>query len=270
MKSLVLLLTLSCFSPYLVLGQNAVRSGKPQVFLDHVYLVLDAKTYKDIVSSEFMKEQFSNFREKTTILDSEALSAAYVNGKKTYIEIFEAGKDPKFKLSMVGIGFIVEEVGASDVVRQQLDVRFAGKAKRELSTVRKDNKDVPLFYAAYVDYGDNNLMLATWVMEYHKDYFASRLPDAKPTDGTSRELAMARTFDRTRYLQNITEVTLALSEAEIARLTGELGAFGYKPKKAGNNTVFQGPEVDLVVTLAVGKKHGITKLKLSLLRKKAG
>jgi hypothetical protein len=148
-----------------------------------VYIVLDGQTYKDITRSEFMRSQFASFREKTTILDSKSLSAAYINGEHTYIEIFEAGKDPKFKLGMVSIGFSIEEVGGSELLLLRLNAKSAGKAKTDLSTIRSDNKDVPLFYATYVEYADKSPTLSTWVMEYHKDYFKSRFLDIKPEDG---------------------------------------------------------------------------------------
>ena len=91
----LLLLCLVYLATIHVQGQER-PAALPPVFLDHVYVVLDGQTYKDIVRSEFMQNQFASFSEKTTVLDSHPLSAAYIGGERTYIEMFEADKDPKF------------------------------------------------------------------------------------------------------------------------------------------------------------------------------
>ena len=266
----MLFLCLMCFAVIHAQGQERPAALTP-VFLDHVYIVLDGQTYKDIVRSEFMRTRFASFSEKTTILDSQSLSAAYIGGEHTYIEIFEADRDPKFTLGMAGIGFSIEDVGGTELILRRLNAKFMGKAKTELSTVRIDNKDVPIFYATYVEYPDKKPMLATWVMERHRDYLKSRFPDIKPEDGgITRKQGMARSFKSERYFRDIHEVTIALDDGQASRLINELEAFGYAIRESGKKKICRGPGVTFIVTPLTAPLGGITKLKISLMRKKQG
>ena len=171
---------------------------------------------------------------------------------------------------MIGIGFSIEGVGGSELILQRLNAKFAGKAKTDLSTVRSDNKDVPIFYATYVEYVDKSPTLSTWVMEYHKDYFKSRFPDIKPEDAITRKQAMARSFKSALYFRDIYEVTVALDENQTRRLIAELEAFGYAIRPDGNKKICQGPGIKFIVTPLITLTGGITKLKMSILRKKDG
>lgn len=271
MKRYFLLLCIFCPLSIPASGQERASASLPPVYLDHVYMVLDGQTYKDIARSEFMRNQFASFREKTTVLDSQSLSAAYINGECTYIEIFEADKDPKFKLGMMGIGLSIEAAGGSDLILQRLNAKFAGKAKTELSTIKSDGRDIPIYYATYVEYTDKELPLSTWVTEYHNDYFKSRFPDIKPEDdGITRKQALKRSFKSAMYFQDIIEVTVALDDTQARRLIDELEAFGYTIREEGKKKICLGPDIKFIVTPLTASTGGITKLKMSLLRKKQG
>ncbi|MFN2316558.1 MAG: DUF5829 family protein [Gemmatimonadales bacterium] len=272
MKRSPVLLCFACLAFTPLQAQERPAATFPPVFLDHVYLVLDGQTYRDIVDSEFMRNQFSRFRERTIVLDTQSHTAAYITGEQTYIEIFEADKDPRFTLGMVGIAFNVEEAGGSELLLHRLNAQLDGNAKIDLSTVRQEEKDVPIFYATYVEYADTlqTVTLSTWVMEYYQEAFKSDFPDMKPEDGVTRKQALANTFESGRYLRDVYEVTVALDDTQARRLINELEVFGYTISEDGERKTGKGPDITIVITPLTTATGGITELKMSLLREKEG
>jgi hypothetical protein len=72
------------------------------------------------------------------------------------------------------------------------------------------------------------------------------------------------------YFRDIYEVTVALDDAQTRRLINELEAFGYAIREDGKMKICKGPGIKFIVTPLNTSTGGITKLKMSLLRKKQG
>lgn len=87
-RNLIFFLLLQIFLSTLIHGQTETfEEAIPKVYLNHSFLVIDSATYKDIVESDFIKNEFATFEVRTTISDNnESWTEAYIYGEKRYLE----------------------------------------------------------------------------------------------------------------------------------------------------------------------------------------
>lgn len=262
------------FSVFIIafaLLQTISAQKLPPVYLNHLYLVLDEKTYRDITNSDFMRREFANFEERTTVSqDGKSWTGAYFYGEKTYIEFFLAGRDPQFKSNESGMGFGVEQAGAAEIYYSRLKEKFGAQAEKGLITKKINGQDIAWFHDAYVNYKDDKQTFFDWLMEYEKDYLKKFYPDLKPAeDGITRRQNLARSFKSERLFKNVREVTIALNETERDRLVKELEAFNYKIEQKKNETVATGQDIKFFIN-PNATANGIIKVKIDLTRKRQG
>ncbi len=255
-------------------SNRQAASGRllPPVYFNHLFVTLDNQTYSEITQSEFMRNQFANFEERTTTSNAgESWTGGYFYGEHTYFELFNIEKNPGFKIGESGIAFGVEEVGGIELIYDQLKTKVSEKVKKILRTRKIENKDIPWFYEVGVDYEDATLTLFTWVMEYHKDYLKNMYPDLKPEkNGIMRRQNLAPRFDQSKFLKDVYEATIALDDKQASRFLAELKAFGYVVKDKGKKKICKGPDIKFIVVPPIASISKITELKISLLREKEG
>jgi hypothetical protein len=251
--------------------QTISAQKPPPVYLNHLYLVLDEQTYRDVTDSGFMRGEFANFEERTTVSqDGKSWTGAYFYGEQTYIEFFLAGRDPQFKSNESGLGFGVEQAGAAEIYYNRLKERFGAQAEKGLITQKINDRDIAWFHDAYVNYKDDKQTFFDWLMEYEKDFLKKFYPDLKPAeDGITRRQNLARSYKAERLFKNVREVTIALDETERNRLVKELEAFDYKIEQKKNETVADGQDIRFFI-VPNATANGIIKVKIDLTRKKQG
>jgi hypothetical protein len=232
---------------------------------------LDEPTYRDVTDSDFMRGEFANFEERTTVSqDGKSWTGAYFYGEQTYIEFFLAGRDPQFKSNESGVGFGVEQAGAAEIYYNRLKEKFGAQAEKGLITQKINGRDIAWFHDAYVNYKDDKQTFFDWLMEYEKDFLKKFYPDLKATeDGITRRQNLARSFKAERLFKNVREATIALDETERDRLVKELDAFNYKIEQKKNETVAYGPDIKFFI-VPNATANGIIKVKIDLTRKKQG
>jgi hypothetical protein len=77
---------------------SAEDNTTPKVYLNHFYLIVDSSTYRDIVESDFIKNEFAHFEERTTVVgEGESCSGAHVYGENTYFEFFDESNSQKIR-----------------------------------------------------------------------------------------------------------------------------------------------------------------------------
>jgi len=95
----VLILSISVLFGLLNTGSATAGDDEstPKVYLNHFFLNVDSSTYKDIVASDFIKNEFAHFEERTTVVNNdESYTGAYVYGENTYFEFFEESNSQDF------------------------------------------------------------------------------------------------------------------------------------------------------------------------------
>ena len=245
----------------------------PKVYLNHFYLIVDSPTYKDIVESDFIKNEFAYFEERTTIVnEGESYSGAYVYGKNTYFEFFDESKSQGFMPTGLtsGMAFGVEKKDEIKIIQKKLkDYKNAYIALRNREL---DGIQIPWFFMSAVFYGNTAPDIMTWVMEYHEDFLKKWHPDLAPSSpGIMRKDILARYSakiakpdrPKDKILKNVVQINLDLNQKDLEILKGELAVFKFALAHEENKLICSGPDVKFVVTLIDSGKGKISGIKMS-------
>jgi hypothetical protein len=261
--------------------KEASMSGNTQgaapVYLNHFFLVLDSQTYKEIKDAKFLQEEFATFEQRTTVRADITYTGIYFYGAHTYFEFFEPGGYNRSE-GAGGIASGIEAPGASDGLKQRLESYMKAPAFKNTVTRKVGEKDIPWFYLTAVNYR-NSGKLSTWLMEYHADFLSNWYPELSPkTRGITREEILERYTAKlgdnekrkSKYLEDVVEMTLALDETEKAWFVKEREAFGYKITSGENKTVLEGPAIRYTIIPSSPSSTPIASFKMSLRRDKTG
>lgn len=240
----------------------------PKVSLNHVYLYVDSSTYGAVGTSDLVGNVLGVREQRTTVTKSGASwSGTYVYGQNTYFELFDGGRGDDADTSSFGIGYGVDEPGASKAVAEAL--ARLGSVRTELLERTVGDDAVPWFHRTLVERGDGELQ--SWVMEYHPDFLARWHAEEPPPPGAVTRRAILQRYaaklgqdPSDRLLGDVTAVHFELSPALSQQLASELGALGWT-ETPGPPPRFTGPDVTFVVATAEPSR-GITKLELRLAR----
>ena len=245
----------------------------PEVYLNHFFLVVDSPTYKDIVESEFLKNEFAYFEERTTVVnDDDTYTGAYVYGKNTYFEFFDGSKSENFMPSGLtsGMAFGVEKKGEIKIIQKKLKAMknaYIAQRTREFK-----GEQIPWFFMSAVFYGNMASDITTWVMEYHEDFLKKWHPDLAPSSpGIARKDILKRYAvkiaapdpPKDKILKDVIEVNLDLSRKDCDLLAGELSVFNYELNQEGDRRIFTGPDVRFIVKIIAEGTGRITGIKMS-------
>jgi hypothetical protein len=209
-----------------------VAAQVPKVYLNHVVTVVDSETYAALGRSAFLKDTLGRLAQYTIAAGGggggASWTGSYFFGKNTYVELFAPGG----VAGPAGVGMIsygVEQQGSLWQVRKRL-ARATGEPIDSLLRYRaREGGEVPWFYAVSVHGVMTGSALPTWVMEYHPAHNRRWDPSIPPGwDGIMRWQAIASEFDRNRPLLDVVGVTVAVSDADRARIVAEGGALGFR------------------------------------------
>jgi hypothetical protein len=233
--------------------------GRPEVVLNHLSVVLDAATVRDVSASAFLKDSFASFSQKANVSnDGKRWTGSYLYGQKTYLELYEAGP-AQGEVGSTGVAFGVEHPG--DVARLVLPLADAGgEASVVLRTVQgpKGNQ-VPWFYQLRVFYRTDPPSNTTrWVMEYQKDFLSTVEPGKQ---GITRAQLAARFQEKNRLVKDISGATLALAEQEMERLVKEVQVYGWSIRTEGQKRVAVGPAMTLTLVPSAPGAKGLTEVR---------
>lgn len=160
----------------------------PPVLFNHLYVVLDDKTYRAVLGSDFLRTAFSGFeRRVTTTAAGEHWSGAYYYLQDTYLEFFGSGSnpvghnagpgghwEPGAQEGWAGLAFGVSQPGAAAQVREALADRFHYQPFSELRQLRAGKKTINWFTTVRLTERLGLGSFESWVMEYHLDIFAHK------------------------------------------------------------------------------------------------
>jgi len=249
------------------------------VYLNHFFLTLDGESYNAMQSSAFLRDEFAPFEQRTTVRQDTTYTGSYFYGEQTYFEFFEAGRGLGRAVGASGIAFGVEAAGASLRLKPGLAAALAVPVGVRPITRRVGDRDLDWFYMTTAEDRQPSPLLQTWVMEYRDSFLNDWYGELKPaTRGIRRaeilERYTAKLGDndkrRQKLLENVVEITLALPEAERARLLKECEAFGYQVTAEAGGWRCLGPQVAFKVVAPNSEVRGIKAVKFSLRHAKQG
>jgi len=244
-----------------------------KVYLNHFFLLVDSATYKDIVASNFIKNEFAHFEERTTVVNNnESYSGAYIYGENTYFELFDEAKSQRFMPQglISGIALGVEKKDEIKIIQKKLkDYKNGVYALRSREW---NGVQIPWFTMTFVFYGNTAPDVMTWVMEYHEDFLKKWHPELTPTSpGIARNDIIERYAaniaktgrPKDKIFRDVIEVDLRLNPNDLKALKGELSVLGFAFSEEGNTKIGSGPDVMVVIDVIEEGKGKITGIKMS-------
>jgi hypothetical protein len=244
---------------------RAAPPGRPDVVLNHLSVVLDAATARDVAANAFLKDSFASVSQKANVSnDGKRWTGTYVYGERTYLEMYEAGP-AQGEPGSSGVALGVEHVG--DVARLVLPLADAGaEATVVLRTVQgPSGAQVPWFYQLRAFYrSDPPSNTSRWVMEYQKDFLRTVEPGK---GGISRAELAARFQQKSRLVKDIVGATVALSEREMERFAKELQVYGWTVRTEGAKRTATGGGTTLSLIPSTPSVKGLTEVRFQLVRK---
>jgi hypothetical protein len=253
----------------------APESKMPSVFLNHVYRVLDAETFRAADASEYLRTQFAPFERRTTKSGDDTWTGLYYYGESTYFEFLQADPRRDRPVGQSGVAFGVEETGSSAAVREALDAAKLGDAKSVERTRETAGKMVPWF--RMTGYEPIDPVLVFWVMEYSPSFLKRWHPELRPgLSGIARKPVLERYQAKAALtvppkdplFRNVTGFRLALDSARVESFGKALAALGYrKEANEGQSVSWLGPDVRIDVVAAAGEERGIVAIDMALTRK---
>jgi hypothetical protein len=239
--------------------------------LNHFFLTLDHKTFKDVESSAFLRQEFAPTEERTTVRKDMTYTGLYFYGVHTYFEFFDSSQEKSRKTGDSGIAFGVEQIGAAQI----LEKLAADHLPMQIAPVTRQFNDAQLAWFFMLAPKNRSLYsgISTWTMEYDTQFLSTWHTEIRDNNrGISRKevlqryVAVLKDVPPKPYLQNVLAMTLAADKASIEMLTKQGKLFGYSVDAEGEATILQGYDFALRIIPESALQHGIQQITLRVNR----
>lgn len=158
----------------------------PPIFFNHLYVVLDDKTYRAIQGSDFLQIAFPGKERRSTLTAvGETWSGTYFYCQDNYLEFFGSGNGPVTgkasrgghwqsgaQEGWAGLAFSTDRPGGVAAVTRALQKAYQSEPFHELRQMRSGDQATNWFYQVKVAEPLRLGSFDSWVMEYHPDIFA--------------------------------------------------------------------------------------------------
>lgn len=208
----------------------------PPIYFNHLYVVLDDKTYRAVQGSDFLRIAFPGTEHRSTLTAAgETWSGTYFYCQDNYLEFFGSGNgpvtgaasrgghwQPGAQEGWAGLAFSVDQPGGTDAVRQRLHEQFSYEPFCELRQLQTRDSLVNWFYNLKLDERLGLGSFDSWLMEYHADIFTHKGIPIPPSGALTR-LAYLSPWNKPRLPTNPAEPatpTPATQRGTPARGTG--------------------------------------------------
>jgi hypothetical protein len=251
----------------LVLAPAARAAGAqppPQVYLSHLYVVLDPASYDSILASPAI-HSLAETRQEHVDASNGSWTGIYITAKHTYIELFSSKQPPpESGEGRTGVGLQVETSGGVQAVADRFRPSFGSRAKLDEEKFKQeDGRMVRAFSIVEVEAGETPSALELWVMENDPAFLRAKHPEARIDDPLTRLRYNAWHYEPKLALEDIVGVRAALVPAEMAELEIQLRASGWAIERRGDGFVARGPDLTFDIVPA-GKRAGIRELSLRM------
>jgi hypothetical protein len=220
----------------------------PPIFFNHLYIVLDDKTYRAIQGSDFLRSAFPGRELRSTVTAAgETWSGTYYYCQDNYLEFFGVSTGKHWRSGAqegwAGVAFSTDRSGGVDAVRRLVRESFGYDPYYELRKLDIGGEPVNWFHYARIGEQVGLESFDSWVMEYHPDIFKLKgiplpnsgelsrraylspwSPDGRPGSGPDKKRS-APVFSR------VIGATLNMEASHAANYSRILQALGYQMKE---------------------------------------
>ncbi|MFA8433390.1 MAG: DUF5829 family protein [Marinifilaceae bacterium] len=226
------------------------------VRFNHLYVVIDDSTYKNLFEGMKILEDFSYIKEQSVDSEKKSWTGKYLFGRHQYLEILKPVGDKKGRVGEVGLAFRTDKLGTMNLIKdhwENNDENFTYSQRK----IKRKGKLSPWFDFLSLQQSDS-LRVFSWLMESPKEELRSvgfsradlkeviswekysnhrRAKDLKiPADSVAYE----KNFNR------ITQLHLTLTQYELDGLKRSLRDFGFT--ESGNKLVSQDVTIEYVIS----------------------
>jgi hypothetical protein len=184
----------------------------PPVYFNHLYTVLDDKTYRAIQGSDFLQTAFPGKEKRSTLTGAgETWTGTYFYCQDNYLEFFGSGNGPVTGVATrgghwqtgaqegwAGLAFSVDRPGEAAMVRDAIREEYGYEPFYELRQMRTGEQAVNWFYNLKLVEPLGLGSFDTWIMEYHPDIFAYK-DISVPASGALSRQAYLSPWNKERF-----------------------------------------------------------------------
>jgi hypothetical protein len=242
------------------------------LFPDHVMVLLDDDTYREVTTNEFLPTQFSRVKPKTA--DSSVAgrySTLGLAGRNTLLELF-VGTVPGPRRYTAGLVFSFELPGAVPRAREALLARAGIPAHHQLvERAEPDGTPQPWYDLLAPDLGADSPLLLM-LNQVTPEYYASLGARPGPNGELSRREYLNAVLGNAapdpagdgpeKLLGDLVGVTVRLRAARADRLTAVLTTLGYRERDGA----LHGPAFAVTVDVDDAAPEGVTEVTMTLTR----
>lgn len=218
---------------------------KTEIPLNHFYIVLDTETYDAIRSSEFLKNTFGVFEQRTTVRKDMTYTGIYFYGVNTYFEFLNVKQKEGSRIGDSGIAFGMDEPGTIQELSKKISWGEPMTITRQLG-----DQSVPWFWMSSPKDLPTASGTLTWMMEYVPSFVLEWHPEVQDgQQGTARKAILAhyasflKEDPAKRLMRDVIGLTVAVDDAVKARFVEYCSAFGYAIRNEGVVVIAKGPDI---------------------------
>ena len=260
---IIALLSLALFAQEKNKPADQKPAFKPEVHLNHAFIVPDAKTYDAIRNSDFVK-QFAVWEERTTHRKDITYTGFYLYGRHTYFEFLKP--DERNPVGASKIAFGVDRSGDLDLLQKRAE---AAGIKTEIKTITRafNGKDVDWF-RSLEEKDEKDSPLSVWTLEYVPTFLHQWDPPMVELGGVRREDVLQRYAQVVKQwpikkpMVDIIGISIEMPEAEIAESLEECASLGLATERKENTASCS--TGDQLIYITAGAKPGITSVQFRL------
>ncbi|CAN5475535.1 hypothetical protein BH10BAC2_BH10BAC2_22460 [soil metagenome] len=230
---------LCCLCACLIIQQSIyAQSQLPEIYLSHMYIVLDEDTYQKLFDSAFIKEKLGRTRTDSVTTADDAWFGKYLHGKNGYFEFFSPKGFKGASVGDIGFGFMTYTSGDIWKIKNRWAAMSADSIETDTTKYMSEGVSHSWYYSIAVSDTDSAPPLSLWIMEntpelLKENGFSEEEIKNKITwqDYTEKKTKKKndRSFDRIR------SVELSINKSEYEYLKKSLSGFGFREKE---NTFF--------------------------------
>lgn len=221
------LISFTLFLSSIVLVQ--AQTDFPKVYLNHIYIVVDDMTFKEIATSPFMSKRFAAMDEGLPNFKkvSDTSAAVYLYGHNSFIKIISTRNKEGLKEGALGIVFGVEQSGGVKQLYDSLKNKNPN-AYYALDSIHPIGK-IPFAwkYTTGIEDADSTKKLSYSLVEYHPD-FIKNIPGKSAKPGSIKRVDfLKKKYIDESLLNDIEEVSLQINSKEIQPFLDMLKQFQF-------------------------------------------
>ncbi len=227
-----------------IYGQNK----QPEIYLNHVYIVLDSITYSQLFEPAIISEKLGNIKTSTHTTTTDSWSGKYLYGKNGYFEFFSTKSYAGAVLGDCGLGFMTYKSNDILKVEKNWKENSSDFIEKDTSFYIADKIPQPWFYSINIMRKDSVQPLSIWLMENTTEHLTST---GFTGEQIKKEIKWQDFIERktkeifTKLFDKVRSIELSVNKKEYEFLNNSLIGFGFQK----NGNVYFNNQVKIIYSI---------------------